>query len=128
MRLTFLKTIIITIILINKKEIISEAKKTNKKIVKHNLKAKVSGAWKKASKTLSKIKNVASYAGKLFGVGDLITSGANLYKTINDKKASTWKKIGAGLKVAASIASFFIKATPLGFALSLGISLFTSWW
>lgn len=112
----------------SKKEVISEAKKANKAVVKHKMKLKVSGAWKKTAKTLSKVKNIAAYAGKALGIADVVINTVNTVKTLFDKKASGWKKAGAVLSLAGSVLGLFIKATPLGFALSLGISIFTSWW
>ncbi len=111
-----------------KKEVISDVRKANKTIVRHKMNVKLSGAWKKTAKSLSKIRNIAKLAGRAFGVVDTFVNLVNAIKVGRDKNASTWKKIGAGLNVAASLASFFIKATPLGFALSLGITVFTSWW
>lgn len=111
-----------------KKEIISDTKRVNKVIVRNKMNVKLSGAWKKSAKSFSKIANVAKWVGRAFGGVDTFVNIVNAIKVGRDKNASTWKKIGAGLNAVASFASLFIKATPLGFALSLGITVFTSWW
>lgn len=111
-----------------KKEIISDVKRVNKVIVRHRMNVKLSGAWKKTAKTFSKIANVAKWAGRVFGGVDTVVNLINAIKIGRDKNASTWKKAGAILNVVASATGFLIKATPLGFALSLGITVFTSWW
>jgi RHS repeat-associated protein len=99
-----------------------------KKQQKFTLVKALKKSTEKAKNAIQKVGKIAAGIGAALGVVDLVINVYKAQEVFRNKKSKPIEKFGAAIKVAASFVSLFIKATPLGFAASLAITVLTSWW